>query len=301
MRDEGRRSGVPEGSDQRAPMTVEFDAVTVTLGGRDVVRDASLTVEPGTVVGLVGPNGSGKSSLLRTLYRAVKPRRGTVHLDGRDVLSLSGRQAARSVAVMLQDPPTDFDLTVAETVALGRAPHHASFGRDTAEDLRIVDEAMLRAEIADLGDRMVATLSGGQRQRVMLARALAQESPILVLDEPSNHLDIAHQHELMSTVRGLGRTVIAALHDLNLAAQYCDHVVVLAEGRIIASGPPVEVLTPGLIRTTFAVDVRVLGEPSDPVYAFRPFAAHSAPEPPAAPSRTDPSTEGTTRSCATSS
>ncbi|GAB3761685.1 ABC transporter ATP-binding protein [Microlunatus parietis] len=254
-------------------MRVDFDGVTVTLGGRDVVRDATLAVEPGSVVGLVGPNGSGKSSLLRTLYRVLTPRLGTVRIDGLDVRRLTGRQAARAVAVMLQDPPTDFDLSVQETVLLGRAPHHASFGRDTPADLRIVDDAMRRAEITDLADRMVATLSGGQRQRVMLARALAQESPVLVLDEPSNHLDISHQHELMSTVRSLGRTVIAALHDLNLAAQYCDRVVVLAAGRVVADGPPTRVLTRELITATFEVEVRVLGDPDQPVFAFRRLAA----------------------------
>lgn len=250
-------------------MKVEIDRVTVSLGGREIVRDASLTVESGEVVGLLGPNGSGKSSLLRTLYRAVRPRSGTVRLDGQDVLGLTGRQAARAVAVMLQDPPTDFDLSVEETVLLGRAPHHASFGRDTADDVRIVDDAMERAEITEVADRMVATLSGGQRQRVMLARALAQQSPVLVLDEPSNHLDISHQHELMSTVRHLGRTVIAALHDLNLASQYCDRVVVLAEGRIVATGSPGAVFTPDLIRSVFGVDARVLGDADDPVFAFR--------------------------------
>ncbi|MFC7624071.1 ABC transporter ATP-binding protein [Microlunatus sp. GCM10028923] len=253
-------------------MRVEFDGVTVSLGGRDVVRQASLVVEPGTVVGVLGPNGSGKSSLLRTLYRVLTPRLGTVRIDGRDVRKLTGRQAARAVAVMLQDPPTDFDLSVLETVLLGRAPHHSSFGRDSAADLRIVAEAMRRAEITDLADRMVATLSGGQRQRVMLARALAQESPVLVLDEPSNHLDISHQHELMSTVRGLGRTVIAALHDLNLATQYCDRVAVLSAGHLVADGPPTRVLTPELIRATFEVEVRVLGGPAEPVFAFRRLA-----------------------------
>jgi iron complex transport system ATP-binding protein len=254
-------------------MRVEFDGVTVTLGGRDVVHQATLSVEPGSVVGVLGPNGSGKSSLLRTLYRVLTPRLGTVRIDGRDVQRLTGRQAARAVAVMLQDPPTDFDLSVQETVLLGRLPHHTSFGRDTPADLRIVDEAMHRAEITDLADRMVATLSGGQRQRVMLARALAQESPILVLDEPSNHLDISHQHELMSTVRSLGRTVIAALHDLNLATHYCDRVVVLAAGHLVADGPPTQVLTSELIRATFDVDVRILGEPEEPVFAFRRLTA----------------------------
>jgi iron complex transport system ATP-binding protein len=257
-------------------MRVDFDDVTVRLGGRDVVRHASLTVEPGTVVGLIGPNGSGKSSLLRTLYRAVRPRQGSVRVDGQDVLRLNGRQAARAVAVMLQDAPTDFDLNVEETVLLGRAPHHAAFGRDTPTDLDVVADAMRRTGITDLADRMVATLSGGQRQRVMLARALAQQSPVLVLDEPSNHLDISHQHELMTTVHSLGRTVIAALHDLNLAARYCDQVVVLDAGRIIAAGPPAEVLTPELIRTTFDVDVRVHGDADQPVFAFRPLPAGGA-------------------------
>ncbi|WP_129783362.1 ABC transporter ATP-binding protein [Promicromonospora panici] len=258
-------------------MRVDFDDVTVRLGGRDVVQHASLTIEPGTVVGLVGPNGSGKSSLLRTLYRAVRPRRGSVRVDGQDVLRLSGRQAARAVAVMLQDAPTDFDLNVEETVLLGRAPHHTAFGRDTPTDLDVVADVMRRTGVTDLADRMVATLSGGQRQRVLLARALAQQSPVLVLDEPSNHLDISHQHELMTTVRSLGRTVIAALHDLNLATRYCDRVVVLDAGRIFAAGPPARVLTPELIRTTFDVDVRVHGDVDEPVFAFRPLPAAAGP------------------------
>ncbi len=258
-------------------MRVEFDDVTVVLGGRQVVRGASLSVEPGTVVGLVGPNGSGKSSLLRTLYRAVAPREGIVRVGGHDVRALTGRQVARAVAVMLQDPSTDFDLSVHELVLLGRSPHHASFGRDTPEDLRIVDDAMRRAGIDDLADRMVATLSGGQRQRVMLARALTQQSPVLVLDEPSNHLDIRHQLELMATVRGLGRTVVAALHDLNLAAQYCDRVVVLADGCVVADGEPSDVLTPELVRTTFGVDARVVADLDGRVLAFRQLVADPSP------------------------
>lgn len=258
-------------------MRVEFDDVTVVLGGREVVRGASLTVAPGTVVGLVGPNGSGKSSLLRTLYRAVTPRGGTVRVGGQDVRHLSGRQVARAVAVMLQDPASDFDLSVHELVLLGRAPHHASFGRDTAEDLAVADDAMRRAGVDDLADRMVSTLSGGQRQRVMLARALTQQSPVLVLDEPSNHLDVRHQLELMATVRGLGRTVIAALHDLNLAAQYCDRVVVLDGGSVVAEGAPAEVFTPGLVRRTFGVDARTVADREGCVLAFRQLAAEPAP------------------------
>ncbi|WP_402840128.1 ABC transporter ATP-binding protein [Microbacterium sp. GXS0129] len=250
-------------------MRVDIDAVAVRLGGRDVVRDVSASIPSGHVVGVVGANGSGKSTLLRTIYRAITPAAGRVLVDGTDVRSLSSRRAACTVSVMLQDAPTDFDLSVEETVMLGRGPHHASFGRDSPEDLRIVAEAMIRTDVAGLADRMVATLSGGQRQRVMLARALAQQTPVMVLDEPSNHLDISHQHELMSTVRNLGCTVIAALHDLNLAAQYCDAVLVLSGGELIVSGPPAEVLTPALIRRVFGVDARLLGDDAGPVFAFR--------------------------------
>ncbi|WRH17654.1 ATP-binding cassette domain-containing protein [Microbacterium sp. JZ37] len=257
-------------------MRVVFERVTVALGGREVVHAASFAAEEGEVVGLLGPNGSGKSSLLRTLYRAVRPVSGSVRIGDRDVRALRGREAARAVAVMLQDPATDFDLTVEETVLLGRAPHRASFGRDSAADLQIAEDAMRRTETERLRDRMVATLSGGQRQRVMLARALAQQSPVLVLDEPSNHLDIAHQHELMSTARDLGQTVLAALHDLNLAAQYCDRVVLLDQGRVVASGTPVDVLEPAVIRSVFGVEARVLGEPSAPVFAFRRLARADA-------------------------
>jgi iron complex transport system ATP-binding protein len=257
-------------------MRVDIDAVTVRLGGREVVREVSASIGSGQVVGIVGANGSGKSTLLRTIYRAITPAAGRVRAGGTDVLSLSNRRAACTVSVMLQDAPTDFDLTVEETVMLGRGPHHATFGRDTPEDLRIVEEAMTRTDIVGLADRMVATLSGGQRQRVMLARALAQQTPVMVLDEPSNHLDISHQHELMSTVRDLGCTVIAALHDLNLAAQYCDAVLVLSGGELIDSGPPADVLTPALIRRVFGVEARLLGDDADPVFAFRRLAPDAA-------------------------
>lgn len=250
-------------------MKVDIDAVSVRLGGRDVVHDVTASIASGQVVGIVGANGSGKSTLLRTIYRAVAPATGRVRVDGTDVRSLSNRRAACTVSVMLQDAPTDFDLSVEETVMLGRGPHHATFGRDTPEDLRIVEDAMIRTDVVGLADRMVATLSGGQRQRVMLARALAQQTPVMVLDEPSNHLDISHQHELMSTVRGLGCTVIAALHDLNLAAQYCDAVLVLSGGELIAGGRPAEVLTPALIRHVFGVDARLFGDHAEPVFAFR--------------------------------
>lgn len=254
-------------------MNIEFDCVSVELSGRTVVDQVSASSESGQILGLVGPNGSGKSTLLRTVYRGLNPASGTVRLGGEDVRTLSHREVARRVAVMLQDSPTDFDLTVEETVMLGRAPHHSILGRDTGEDVHIVEEAMHATDVVKLADRMVSTLSGGQRQRVLLARALAQRTPALLLDEPSNHLDISHQHELMSTVASRGGTVIAALHDLNLAMQYCDRILLLKQGSVVAMGTPSHVLTPELIRETFAINAHLLPGPVDPVLAFTPLSS----------------------------
>ncbi|GAA1136309.1 MULTISPECIES: ABC transporter ATP-binding protein [Microbacterium] len=241
-------------------MTVLFDDVSVVRGGRTVLHGIDLEVGTGRIVGLLGPNGSGKSTLLRTLFSGRRPHRGRVEIDGADVSLMAPRALARTVSVMLQDSPSEFDLTVRETVLVGRSPHRPPFSRDTPDDLRIVDDALRTADVHELGDRLVRRLSGGQRQRVMLARALAQSGEILVLDEPTNHLDIAHQLDLMRVVSGLGTTVIAALHDLNIAAAFCDDVAVLDEGRIVAFGPPDAVLTPALVDEVFHVTARIAVE-----------------------------------------
>lgn len=241
-------------------MSVRFEDVSVARGGRTVLHGIDLEVGTGRIVGLLGPNGSGKSTLLRTLFTGQRPHAGRVTIDGADVSLLPPRALARTVSVMLQDAPSEFDLTVRETVLVGRAPHRPPFSRDTPEDLRIVDEALRTADVHDLGDRLVRRLSGGQRQRVMLARALAQSGEILVLDEPTNHLDIAHQLDLMRVVSGLGTTVIAALHDLNIAAAFCDDIAVLDEGRLVAFGPPADVLTPELVDQVFHVTARIAVE-----------------------------------------
>lgn len=241
-------------------MSVLFDDVSVARGGRTVLHGIRLEVDTGRIVGLLGPNGSGKSTLLRALFTGQRPQHGRVLIDDADVSQLPPRTLARTVSVMLQDAPSEFDLTVRETVLVGRSPHRAPFSRDTAEDHRIVDEALRTADVHDLGDRLVRSLSGGQRQRVMLARALAQSGDILVLDEPTNHLDIAHQLDLMRVVSGLGTTVIAALHDLNIAAAFCDDVAVLDEGRLVAFGPPDAVLTPALVDEVFHVTARIAVE-----------------------------------------
>ncbi|TCK25594.1 ABC transporter ATP-binding protein [Pseudonocardia endophytica] len=242
-------------------MDLALDGLTVALDGREVVRELSLDVASGTVVGLVGPNGSGKSTALRCAYRALAPVRGTVRVDGTDVTSVSLRDGARRLAVMAQHYGSDLDFTVREVVALGRAPHLRGNRRLGPRDHAVCADAMRRVGVDTLADRGVLTLSGGERQRVLAARALAQEPEVLVLDEPTNHLDVAHQLGLLAVLRDSGVTVLVVLHDLNLAATACDRIGVLSDGRLVASGPPAEVLTTDLVEAVFGVRTRVVGHP----------------------------------------
>uniref|UniRef100_UPI003F4982B9 ABC transporter ATP-binding protein n=1 Tax=Paenarthrobacter nicotinovorans TaxID=29320 RepID=UPI003F4982B9 len=242
-------------------MNIEFQNVSVTLGGRRVVQDVSFFASTGSVIGILGPNGCGKSTLLRTLYRVTKPSTGRVLVDGEDVRLLNPRQAALQVAVMAQESSQDFPLTAREVVMLGRVPHQHGFGADSPHDHHLVHQALRDVGASPLTDRYFAGLSGGEKQRVLLARALVQETPVLVLDEPTNHLDVAFQLELMHLVTSRGRTVLAALHDMNLAAEFCDQVVVLQSGELQAFGPPSSLLDPELIRRCFGVESRKLEHP----------------------------------------
>ncbi|WP_371656834.1 MULTISPECIES: ABC transporter ATP-binding protein [unclassified Streptomyces] len=231
-------------------MRIDIDGVTVEAARTRLVDDVRLTVDSGAFVGLVGPNGSGKSTLLRTVYRALRPAGGAVRLDGDDLHAMDPRAAARVLAALPQESSADFDFTVAEVVAMGRLPHQ---GRTAASDREICARAMERTGVAHLADRGILSLSGGEKQRVLIARALAQQPQVLVLDEPTNHLDIAHQLDVLSLVRESGVTVLAALHDLNLAAAHCDLLYVIDGGRIVASGPPHDVLQPELLAEVFGV------------------------------------------------
>ncbi|HEX2316838.1 MAG TPA: ABC transporter ATP-binding protein [Thermomonospora sp.] len=221
----------------------------------------TLHVPPGQIVGLLGPNGSGKSSLLRCVYRSIRPDTGTVRVDGSDVWHTPARTVARKVAVLTQDAPADLENTVEQIVALGRIPHQGPLGGLSAAERRIVADAMRRCDIEHLAHRSMATLSGGERQRVQLARALVQEPRLLILDEPTNHLDLRHQVDLLRLVGGLGVTALIALHDLQLAAAACHRLVVLNEGRIVADGSPVDVVTAELLRDVYQVDAEVTPGP----------------------------------------
>ncbi|MFI5658283.1 ABC transporter ATP-binding protein [Streptomyces sp. NPDC051684] len=242
-------------------MDLELDGLTVVTDGATLVRELSLHVPEGRVVGLVGPNGSGKSTAVRCVYRALRPTTGTVRVGGDDLSRLTMRAGARAVAALTQDGTVDLDFTVSEVVALGRTPHLRRNQHLGPHERELCERTMDRLGIRHLAQRGVLTLSGGERQRVLVARALVQEPEILVLDEPTNHLDIRHQVELLSLLRGAGLTVLVVLHDLNLAAAACDRLGVLSRGRLVASGTPKDVLTPELVEDVFGVGASVVPHP----------------------------------------
>ena len=250
--------------------------VGFAFGDRVVLDSVSLEAEQGKVLGLVGPNGSGKTTLLRTLYASLAAQGGSVLIDGARLPSLSAREIARQIAVVVQEVPGELPLLVSDMVLLGRTPHRTGFGGSGAADERIAAAALARVGALHLAAESFDSLSGGERQRVLIARALAQETPHLLLDEPTNHLDVRYQHEVLDLVRTLaaanGRTVIVVLHDLNLAARYCDRILLLAAGRVVASGTPAEVLAPEYLEPVYGVSVRRLELDDGFQLVFRPRA-----------------------------
>ncbi|MTE21857.1 ATP-binding cassette domain-containing protein [Streptomyces sp. TRM43335] len=227
--------------------------LTVAAGARRLVREVSLTAAPGETIGLIGPNGSGKSSLLRAVYRVLRPEAGRVLVDGADAWSVPVRRLARTLAAVVQEPGGDLDLTVREVVAMGRTPHKRLLDGDGPDDTRLVEESLALVDAAELADRPFDRLSGGERQRVLIARALTQQPALLVLDEPTNHLDVRHQLAVLGLLRRVPTTVLVALHDLNLAACHCDRLYVLKDGEVVAAGPPRQVLTARLLAEVYGV------------------------------------------------
>jgi len=230
--------------------------------GRGPVLDGvSLAVGAGEIVGVIGPNGSGKTTLVRLLAGVLRPQAGHVTLGGTRLDALARRDVARRLAVVPQDSALEFPFTALEVVLMGRAPHLPPLAFPRARDLAIARAAMARLEIGAVEDRALLQLSGGERQRVLLARALTQEPRVLLLDEPTTHLDLRHQTGIYDTVRGLARAggvaVLSVLHDLNLAALYCDRLVLLAGGRVLAAGAPAEVLVAPLLAEAYGVSVHV--------------------------------------------
>ena len=243
---------------------VEVKDVSVQLGGVSVLEDVSCSIEPGQFVGLIGPNGAGKTTLLRTVAATLAPESGTVEIGGQDVHALSSKAASRLVASVPQDTSVSFDFDVREVVAMGRHPHLSRFGGPDEHDRETVEAALERTETQEFADRSIDEVSGGERQRVLLARALAQDSPVLLLDEPIASLDVHHQVQTLELVADLvadGRTVVAAIHDLNLAAHYCDELLLLSEGHVVADGQPADVLTADHLEDTFGTRAVVSSHP----------------------------------------
>lgn len=238
-------------------MKLEGKNLEALLGGTPILKGVNLCAEGRELVGVIGPNGSGKSTLLKCLYRVLRPSGGAVWLDGRELGEMPRKQSARSMAVVAQHNDLSFEFTVQEMVLMGRSPHKRLLERDSGADLAIAAQALAQVGLENLAQRPFSSLSGGERQRVILARALAQQAPVLILDEPTNHLDIKFQLQLMDLLRSLPCTVVAALHDLNLAAMYCDRLYVMKDGQVAGEGRPEEVLTPQLIRQVYEVEARV--------------------------------------------
>ncbi|MCX2966797.1 ABC transporter ATP-binding protein [Gordonia sp. SW 21] len=237
------------------------NGVACRRGSRTIVSGVDVTIPAGTRMAVVGPNGAGKTTLLRVLAGLETPATGAVYVGGADLHAMRARQRARTVAVVAQEEQPSAELTVAEAVGLGRTPHRNPWAAGADAEREIVADALEMVGLGDAGGRSCIALSGGERHRVVLARALAQQTPMLVLDEPTNHLDAAWRLRLMRILDKLDRTIVAAMHDLDLVLRHFDSVAVIADGRLVTHGPPVEVLDNRVLRDVFAVDGDIITHP----------------------------------------
>ncbi|MFC8193683.1 ABC transporter ATP-binding protein [Cellulomonas sp. NPDC057328] len=258
-------SARPTPPPERPVHTLAVDGATIGYDDRVVVHDLSLVVPPGKVTIVVGANACGKSTLLRAMARLLRTRSGRVLLDGVPITDMPSRQVATVLGLLPQTPVAPEGIAVADLVGRGRYPHQGWLRRWTAEDDAIVEEALAATDTLELADRPVDELSGGQRQRVWIAMALAQRTDVLLLDEPTTFLDVAHQVEVLDLLTDLNRqrgtTVVMVLHDLNLAARYADHLVAVRAGRLYAQGDPAEVVTEQMVRDVFGMESRVVPDP----------------------------------------
>ncbi|MGW9498934.1 ABC transporter ATP-binding protein [Streptomyces prasinus] len=259
-----RRTGGPH--NRRSTVNrLSAEDVTLAYDQRVIAEQLSVEIPDNSFTVIVGPNACGKSTLLRALSRMLKPSRGRVLLDGQVIQSMPAKKVARTLGLLPQSSIAPDGITVADLVGRGRYPHQGILRQWSTEDERVVREAMARTGIADLGERHVDELSGGQRQRVWIAMALAQETPLLLLDEPTTYLDIQHQIDVLDLCAELheeqGRTLVAVLHDLNHAARYATHLIALREGKVIAQGAPKEIVTAELVERVFGLSCQVIDDP----------------------------------------
>jgi iron complex transport system ATP-binding protein len=236
---------------------LEINDLQFSYADTVTIDDITLNVQKGEFIGIIGPNGCGKSTVLKNIYRALAPDAGSITLDGENIFRMRHRETALKLAVVGQENEVPFDFLVEEIVAMGRSPHKKLFDPDTAEDARIVHHALEHLGMTDMAKRNYRNISGGEKQRTLIARVIAQESDFLILDEPTNHLDVSYQLQIFDFVKRrsaeVGVTVFSAIHDLNMAALYCDRLYVMKEGRIVFSGTPEEALTPERIFSIYGV------------------------------------------------
>ena len=253
-------------------MSISLHEIGFSYGGREVLKNVSCTFDQGVVTGLIGPNGTGKTTLLKLASGELKPGQGAILLDSKPVRSMSAKARARRIATVPQRAKLSFDFSVMDMVLMGRQPHLRRFEREGAKDNEIAMQAIERMGIAHLKDRNARALSGGEWQRVLIARALCQQTDVILLDEPVSNLDIRHQMEVLSTIRELAHerkaAAVVVLHDLNLAAHYCDKLILLSEGDIAAQGSAGAVITPTLMKSVYGIDASV--EPDGDSVLLRP-------------------------------
>ena len=242
-------------------MQLIANQLKISIGKADIVHDVSVQVREKQFVGIIGANDCGKSTMLKSIYKSIRPLKGSVFLGDLDVLAAPSKKVSQSMSVVSQFNELSFDLSVSQMVMLGRTPHKKLMESDTKEDFAIVQDALIRTNLTEYADRSYLTLSGGEKQRVILARAIAQQPSFLVLDEPTNHLDIRYQLEILTIVKGLNIGVLAALHDLQMAAEYCDYIYAMKKGLIVAHGKPKDVLREDLIESLYDVKCRIYENP----------------------------------------
>lgn len=241
-------------------MDIEVKNLSIALGRRPtpILKKVNFAAPRGKVTGIIGPNGSGKSTLLKCIYRVLQPQEGEILLKGVPLTSLPYRESAQAIAVLAQQSELPFDFTVEKIVMMGRYPYKRGLESDNQKDWDLVQSSLEKVAMDSYRDRMFSSLSGGEKQRVLLARALAQDTPILILDEPTNHLDIRYQLQIMGLCHKLNKTVITAIHDLNVAAQYCDQIYALKAGQVYAQGSPDEILTAQLIKDLYETEAEMV-------------------------------------------
>lgn len=239
---------------------LQVENLSFKIKEKKILIQAGFQVHEGEFVGIIGPNGSGKSTLLKNVYKVLKPQEGKIMFMNRDLLTMSNREMAQQLAVVIQEQEASFDFTVEEVVMMGRHAKKKMMESENEADREIVHQTLRATGLYEIREQSFITLSGGEKQRAFIARALVQDTPCLLLDEPTNHLDIKYQLELMNLVKTQKKTVVAVIHDLNIASMYCDRLYALKEGKIVASGTPKQVLTPEFIKEVYEVEAEIVDD-----------------------------------------